>query len=282
MTAPVNRLSQRELTHGPRTARSLQSKRRNTVALGSSTPARAWTALVKSSEGCTRRKNEDCGQEDQAEVDTVKCLGVLHLPMQRMPQRQHIADGVGGCERHRRGADDASIDEREREQDRRQLPRISLQPGRDGARVGKVSGPGLAGENRGGEPHHRDTPDHDKGDADPEVEPLVSDKSRGDALVDDVALLEEQLPWRHRGSDDGDDEQHHLAQLTALGHLRHEEVMSQQRNGRVYHQDDRDKQQAAEYEEHRKPLETAEVAVLTASMTRAAAPSTPKFLGSPR
>ena len=48
MTAPVKQLSQRLLTHGPSTALSLQSSSRNTVALGSSTPASVWTALVSS------------------------------------------------------------------------------------------------------------------------------------------------------------------------------------------------------------------------------------------
>ena len=42
-----------------------------------------------------------------------------------------------------------------------------------------------------------------------------SDEARRDALVDDVALLEEQLPGRDRRADDGDDEQHHLAELCA-------------------------------------------------------------------
>jgi hypothetical protein len=48
IVAPVERVSPRELTHGPSTARSLQSKRRNTVSLGDRTPARACTALVRS------------------------------------------------------------------------------------------------------------------------------------------------------------------------------------------------------------------------------------------
>ena len=38
--------SQRGFTHGPSTSRSLQSSSRNALALGSSTPARAWTAVV--------------------------------------------------------------------------------------------------------------------------------------------------------------------------------------------------------------------------------------------
>ena len=43
ITTEVNTLVPRRLTQGPRTARSLHSISRNTVAAGSSTPASAWT-----------------------------------------------------------------------------------------------------------------------------------------------------------------------------------------------------------------------------------------------
>ena len=43
ITTEVNMLVRRPLTQGPRTARSLHSSSRNTVAAGSSTPASAWT-----------------------------------------------------------------------------------------------------------------------------------------------------------------------------------------------------------------------------------------------
>ena len=51
MTAPVKAFSQRPFTHGPSTALSLQSSSRNTVALGSSTPASVCTASVSSPSG---------------------------------------------------------------------------------------------------------------------------------------------------------------------------------------------------------------------------------------
>ena len=50
MTAPVNRFMPRPLHHGPSTALSLHSSSRNTVALGSSTPARVWTAFCEETE----------------------------------------------------------------------------------------------------------------------------------------------------------------------------------------------------------------------------------------
>src|SRR5262245_50961306 len=51
ITAPVKALVLRLLTQGPRTARSLHSNSRNTVAAGSSTPARTWTPSVISPSG---------------------------------------------------------------------------------------------------------------------------------------------------------------------------------------------------------------------------------------
>ena len=48
ITPPAKALVHRPLTHGPRTALSLHSSSKNTVALGSSTPARTWTPSVNS------------------------------------------------------------------------------------------------------------------------------------------------------------------------------------------------------------------------------------------
>ena len=44
--SPATAFNHGRLTHGPKTAASLQSKTANTVVLGSMTPARAWTAVV--------------------------------------------------------------------------------------------------------------------------------------------------------------------------------------------------------------------------------------------
>ena len=70
----------------------------------------------------------------------------------------------------------------------------------------------------GGEGHHRHRADDHHDDADPQVGPLVADEARRDALVDDVALLEEQLPRRDGGADDADDQQHDVADLAARRH----------------------------------------------------------------
>ena len=51
MMTVATTFSQPRLTQGPRTSRSLHSSRRNTLALGSSRPARAWTASVTTPSG---------------------------------------------------------------------------------------------------------------------------------------------------------------------------------------------------------------------------------------
>src|ERR1700736_592945 len=71
ITPPVNRLSQRVLTHGPSTALSLHSSSRNTVALGKSTPASVCTALVKSPSGALG-VDETGGDHNQAVIDSIK------------------------------------------------------------------------------------------------------------------------------------------------------------------------------------------------------------------
>jgi hypothetical protein len=65
----------------------------------------------------------------------------------------------------------------------------------------------------------RDCDNDDQRDAEPQVEALVFDEARGDALVDDVALLEEQLPGRHRGGPRAKDAPNCLGPARALNHL---------------------------------------------------------------
>ena len=51
MMIAARALSHLELTQGPRTSRSLHKSSRKTLALGSSSPARAWTLVVISPSG---------------------------------------------------------------------------------------------------------------------------------------------------------------------------------------------------------------------------------------
>ncbi|MEY9321679.1 hypothetical protein ABIF29_008478 [Bradyrhizobium elkanii] len=68
------------------------------------------------------------------------------------------------------------------------------------------------------------------------------------------------MPRRHRGADNGDDQQHHLAELGVLRHLRHEEVRRDLADRRVHHQDHGHQQQAAGDQHDAEAFEAAEVA----------------------
>jgi len=72
-------------------------------------------------------------------------------------------------------------------------------------------------------------------------------------------LLEEQLPGRDRGADDRDDQQHHFVEFAVFGQLRDQEVVADPAQRRMDHHEDRHQQQAAEHQDERKALETAEV-----------------------
>ena len=118
----------------------------------------------------------------------------------------------------------------------------------------------MAGKNLGGKAHHRDSADNDESDADPQVDALVFDEARGDALVDHVALLEEQLPGRDGGADDSDDEQHDVGQRRFLRQMRHGDVVDHLADRRMHHDDHRHKQQAAEHQKDREPFKAPEIA----------------------
>jgi hypothetical protein len=82
-----------------------------------------------------------------------------------------------------------------------------------------------------------------------------------DPLVDDVALLEEQLPRGDGRAHDPDDQKHYGGQLPgAARQLRDGKVMSHLRGGRVSEEVHGDQQQAAGAERHGDPLEPPEAA----------------------
>jgi len=82
-----------------------------------------------------------------------------------------------------------------------------------------------------------------------------------DALVDDVALLEEQLPGGDRGADDGDHQQHHVGEFRSGREARDDEIAGDVTDRWMHHQKDRDQQQAEEAKaEGKKRFEAAEAA----------------------
>jgi hypothetical protein len=104
----------------------------------------------------------------------------------------------------------------------------------NGAGVPEIAKLFVASEGRGGEGHHGNCTDDHQHDTDPEVGALVTHEARRDTFVDDIDLLEEKLPRGNCGADDGDDQQHDVAELAALGELRHDKIMRDLANGRVY------------------------------------------------
>src|SRR6202011_1383196 len=97
-------------------------------------------------------------------------------------------------------------------------------------------------------------------DAEPQIGTLVTHEARRDALADDVALLKEELPRRHGGANDRDDQQDHFARLAVRGKLRDHEIMGDLHDRRMNPQEYRNQKQAAAYQQQRETLEAAEIA----------------------
>ena len=134
------------------------------------------------------------------------------------------------------------------------------QPCRNGCGIDELPGFRRAGEcmrHAGDNGHRADDHQHD---AQPQIDALVADEARRDALVDHIALLEKQLPRRDGGADNTDDEQHHVGQRCVGWHMRHHKVVQHVAHRRMHHDKQRNQQQAAQHQHHREALETAEVA----------------------
>ena len=164
--------------------------------------------------------------------------------MQGVLEAEHVADRVRGGQRHRERADDRGVEERDREQDACDPASVRLQACSETGRVGEVAGIGVPSERRSGDSHDRAGPEDHHDDADPEIGLLVLDEARGDALIDHVALLEEQLPGSDGRPDDADDQQHHGGQLPgSAGQDRSDETAGHLRGRGVGEEVDRDQQQ---------------------------------------
>ena len=177
-----------------------------------------------------------------------------------MARPEDVADRISGRERYRRGADQRRVDQRDGKHHARRFAGIFLEADRDAARVGEIAELGLAVEGGRGESDDRDGADDDERDAEPEIEALIADEARRDALVDDIALLEEELPGRDGGADEADDEQHQVAHLAGRGDLRRDEIMRDLRQRGMDQEIDRQQQQAREHQRQGEALEPAEIA----------------------
>ena len=127
-----------------------------------------------------------------------------------MAQPEHVAERIRGRQRHRAGADDRRVEQQQREDRAQQRSTLSGESDRAAQRVGESAELVGAIERRGvGDHDGRRAKDHHPR-ADDRVGTFVPHPARSDALVDDVRLLEEQLPGRNGGANDGDDQQHRI------------------------------------------------------------------------
>src|SRR5664279_2505342 len=140
-------------------------------------------------------------------VGGVERLGLPETAVQRMLQAEDITERVGGGQGHLGGADDAGVEQHDGKDRAEEVP-VQRQQVRDPAGVAEL--PEGAGAARGPvrRHHQRRRADDHYDRAEHGVDALVADEPGGDPLVDDVGLLEEQLPGRHGGADDRDDQQH--------------------------------------------------------------------------
>src|SRR5664279_1506154 len=112
-------------------------------------------------------------------------------------------------------------------------------------------------EREGRDAKQRGGADYDHDRSDPGVHALVIDPARGDALVDDVRLLEEQLPWGDRRADHRDDQQDRGGGRAARDRGDHE-VTGDLADTRVRHEEQRDHEKVRGYEHEHPALPGAE------------------------
>ncbi len=208
----------------------------------------------------TGGENKRSRQRDETAIDCVEHLGLFRLSVQRVVQGEHVADRVGGRQSHSHRTDDARIDQGNSEEHAGGMSHMLAEAGGDRTGVLETAERGTARESRCRKRHHRDRANEDEKDADPQVRALITNEAGRDALVDDVALLEEKLPRRDGRADDRNDQQHHLAELAVRGKLRDHQIMRDLTDRRMNPEEHRDQQQTPEHQEQRKALKTAEIA----------------------
>jgi hypothetical protein len=126
--------------------------------------------------------------------------------MERVHNPEDITNGVGGRQGHG-GPDQRGVEQDHREQCTSKWREDLRQSSSDRPCVHKRSCQRGAGEGSGGGDHETSGPKYHHNRADRRVQPLVVQPAGGDALIDDVGLLKEELPWGHGGPDDAHDEE---------------------------------------------------------------------------
>ena len=137
------------------------------------------------------------------------------------------------------------------------LPHVVLQALGDSPGVGEVSARGGAGEGGRHDRHEQGCGEHHDDRAHEGVGPLVVDPARRDPLVDDVRLLEEELPGGDGRAHDSDD-QEHGGGVEAPLHTRGHEALEEGPGRRVAHERQRDHQEIDHDEDEHEPLPAPE------------------------
>src|SRR5665647_2131825 len=225
---------------------------------GEQDPSESLHAFGQQPQRAARDDDDHRGGQQQAGEDGVEGLGLRGPTVQGVAQAQDVTERVGGGQPDGCGADDRGVDQGDREQHPSPVPGVGSQAFGHTQRVGVVAFPCGTGKRRCGEGHHRCGTNYHEDDAEPQVDPLVADEPWGDPLVDDVGLLEEQLPRCDGRADDRDDQQHDGGQLGACGQAWNQEVARELARGRMDRQEDGDQGEGAGDQDQADPLEPAE------------------------
>src|ERR1700734_492626 len=175
-----------------------------------------------------------------------------------MLEAEHITESVAARQGYRRRPDYGGVEKHDGEH-RSERRAVLAQQVRQyagwqetSAAFGGACSPGAGHHQSGRADHHHEGPQGG-------VDSLVADEARRDAFVDDVGLLKEQLPWRHRGADDSDDQQHRIGRETT-GHTRYDKGFRRVSPVRMRHHQHRNLQQGDRDENQHRALPTAEAA----------------------
>jgi hypothetical protein len=125
--------------------------------------------------------------------------------------------------------------------------------------VGEVPGPRRLARRVRSDDHQRRRTEQDDDRTEHGVGAFVSDEPRGDALVDDIGLLEEQLPRGDGGAHQRDDQQHRRRCGSTLD-AGYDEVIHRRAVLRVCEQGQRYQQQAEQDEDEHGAFPAAEAA----------------------
>ena len=123
----------------------------------------------------------------------------------------------------------------------------------DRAGVGEVAEEPSPLEGERGQCDQCGGPDHHNHGAEEGVDALVIDPAGRDPLVDDVRLLEEQLPRRDGGADDRDQEQDR-SRARAAADAGNQQVVDHVADPRMDQHEQRDYQQVREHEQEHRPF----------------------------